>query len=134
MKKSIISLIPTAVGLLLGCTIIYLLFYQYMTYDKYTINVAGRDYVREITRWAGHKHVVNIPIMRPEDIQSSFLFKTLFVITYQRFKQEFMWSNTTIENNKNIVSPLFSLFPPLFKNTLMSLGRLRRNLGNDGRY
>jgi hypothetical protein len=39
-----------------------------MTYDKYTINVAGRDYVREITRWAGHKHVVNIPVMHPEDI------------------------------------------------------------------
>ena len=76
--KALSNLIPVIAGLLLGCTVIYLTLYQYMTYDKYTINVAGRDYVREVTRWAGHKHVVNIPVMHPEDIQSSKLSLKLY--------------------------------------------------------
>jgi len=39
-----------------------------MTYDKHTVTVAGQQYVREVTRWAGHKHIVNIPVTHPEDI------------------------------------------------------------------
>ena len=39
-----------------------------MTYDKHTVTVAGQQYVQEVTRWAGHKHIVNIPVMLPEDI------------------------------------------------------------------
>lgn len=40
-----------------------------MTYDKYMYTVAGKDYVREITRWTGHTHVVNLRIIRPEDLK-----------------------------------------------------------------
>ena len=39
-----------------------------MTYDKFAINVAGKDYVREVTRWNGHRRVVNIPVIHPQDI------------------------------------------------------------------
>ena len=40
-----------------------------MTYNKRTVNVAGHDYVSEITRWSGHKRTVNIPVTYPTDIQ-----------------------------------------------------------------
>jgi len=33
-----------------------------MTYKKQTINVAGQEYVQEVTKWAGHTHIVNIPV------------------------------------------------------------------------
>ena len=33
-----------------------------MTYDKQSVRVANTDYVREVTRWPGHTHVVNIPV------------------------------------------------------------------------
>lgn len=33
-----------------------------MTYKKAAINVAGQDYVSEVTRWPGHKRVINIPV------------------------------------------------------------------------
>lgn len=39
-----------------------------MWYDRNCIEVAGHQYVRETTRWAGHKHVVNIPVMYPDDV------------------------------------------------------------------
>lgn len=39
-----------------------------MTYDKFANHIAGKDYVREVTRWAGHKHAVNLRVMRPEDL------------------------------------------------------------------
>lgn len=39
-----------------------------MTYDKFVNKVAGKDYVREVTRWAGHKHAVNIRVMYPQDL------------------------------------------------------------------
>lgn len=35
-----------------------------MTYDKQTRVVAGKDYVREVTRWAGHKYAQNTPVYR----------------------------------------------------------------------
>ena len=38
------------------------LFTQNMTYDKFSKQIAGRDYVREVTRWPGHVRVVNIPV------------------------------------------------------------------------
>ena len=33
-----------------------------MTYDKHAIEVAGQNYVREVTRWPGHKRVINLPV------------------------------------------------------------------------
>lgn len=33
-----------------------------MTYDKKARTIAGTTYVREVTRWPGHKRVVNIPV------------------------------------------------------------------------
>lgn len=33
-----------------------------MTYKKNTINVAGTDYVSEVTHWPGHKRIINIPV------------------------------------------------------------------------
>lgn len=39
-----------------------------MTYKKAAINVAGQSYVQEVTRWPGHKHTVNIPVMHPQDV------------------------------------------------------------------
>ena len=33
-----------------------------MTYDKEARTIAGHDYVREVTRWPGHVHVLNIPV------------------------------------------------------------------------
>ena len=33
-----------------------------MTYDKKAIRVANTSYVREVTRWPGHKKVVNLPV------------------------------------------------------------------------
>ena len=33
-----------------------------MTYDKKAIRVANTSYVREVTRWPGHKKVVNISV------------------------------------------------------------------------
>ena len=33
-----------------------------MTYDKKATSIAGRDYVREVTRWPGHVRVDNIPV------------------------------------------------------------------------
>lgn len=35
-----------------------------MTYDKSARTVAGKDYVREVTKWAGHKRVLNVPVYR----------------------------------------------------------------------
>ena len=45
-------------------TIVYVitLFLQNMTYDKRSVRVANTDYVREVTRWPGHTHVINIPV------------------------------------------------------------------------
>ena len=45
-------------------TLVYVLtlFMQFMTYDKFSKQIAGRDYVREVTRWPGHVRVVNIPV------------------------------------------------------------------------
>lgn len=31
-------------------------------YFPYPMEVAGKQYVREVTRWPGHKKVVNIPV------------------------------------------------------------------------
>lgn len=39
-----------------------------MTYKKQTINVAGQEYVSEVTRWPGHKRTINIPVYYPKDI------------------------------------------------------------------
>lgn len=33
-----------------------------MWYDKEARTIAGKQYVREVTRWPGHKKVVNIPV------------------------------------------------------------------------
>ena len=33
-----------------------------MRYDKYPVEVAGQQYVREVTRWPGHKRVINLPV------------------------------------------------------------------------
>ena len=33
-----------------------------MTYKKQTTRVANTDYVSEVTRWPGHKRVINIPV------------------------------------------------------------------------
>lgn len=33
-----------------------------MWYDKEARTIAGKQYVREVTRWPGHTHVVNLPI------------------------------------------------------------------------
>lgn len=33
-----------------------------MTYDKKARTIAGTTYVREVTRWPGHTHVVNVPV------------------------------------------------------------------------
>ena len=35
-----------------------------MTYKKQTINVAGQEYVSEVTRWQGHTHVNHIPVWK----------------------------------------------------------------------
>jgi len=35
-----------------------------MTYKKQTINVAGTEYVSEVTRWPGHKYINNIPVWK----------------------------------------------------------------------
>ena len=45
-------------------TLVYVLtlFMQFMTYDKFSKQIAGRNYVREVTRWPGHVRVVNIPV------------------------------------------------------------------------
>ena len=37
-------------------------YYQSMTYDKEARTIAGTTYVREVTRWPGHTHVVNLPV------------------------------------------------------------------------
>ena len=39
-----------------------------MWYNKQCVEIAGQKYVQEVTRWAGHKHIVNIPVMHPKDI------------------------------------------------------------------
>lgn len=39
-----------------------------MTYRKETINIAGQEYVSEVTKWAGHTHIVNIPVYYPKNI------------------------------------------------------------------
>lgn len=39
-----------------------------MTYSKEAVNVAGQNYVKEVTRWPGHKHSVYIPVQYPQDI------------------------------------------------------------------
>ena len=39
-----------------------------MTYRKKATEIAGQMYVSEVTRWSGHKHVVNIPVSYPQDI------------------------------------------------------------------
>ena len=33
-----------------------------MTYDKKAVRVANRDYVREVTRWAGHSRIDYWPV------------------------------------------------------------------------
>ena len=47
-----------------AATLVYVLtlFAQIMTYDKEARRIAGHDYVREVTRWPGHVHVLNIPV------------------------------------------------------------------------
>ena len=65
MKKSIISLLPTAIGLVVGCYVLMFiaaLISQVMTYDKKAFSLPRYDYVREVTRWAGHTFGNNIPV------------------------------------------------------------------------
>lgn len=33
-----------------------------MRYDKEARTIAGKTYVREVTRWPGHTRVVNLPV------------------------------------------------------------------------
>ena len=60
------SLLETMLGMVLGTTLLCLIYSasQCMTYAKNTIRIAGTEYVRETTRWAGHTHVVNIPVYK----------------------------------------------------------------------
>lgn len=51
-----------------------------MTYDKHTVTVAGQQYVRETTRWPGHKHSVYVPVMYPQDLQTMQGLFTLFLL------------------------------------------------------
>lgn len=53
-------------GMVLGATLLCLIYSmpQYMTYAKNSINVAGTEYVREVTRWPGHTNVNNIPVYK----------------------------------------------------------------------
>ena len=64
MRKSLSSILPTAIGLLVGSMLCYLcnLIFQAMTYKKTATQVAGKDYVSEETRWPGHVHVSHIPV------------------------------------------------------------------------
>ena len=39
-----------------------------MTYRKKATEVAGQQYVQEVTKWAGHTHIVNIPVYYPNNI------------------------------------------------------------------
>ena len=39
-----------------------------MTYGKFATEVAGKNYVQEVTRWPGHKQTINIPVYYPQDI------------------------------------------------------------------
>lgn len=45
-------------------TLVYVisLFLQTMTYDKTAVRVANTDYVREVTKWPGHKYIRNIGV------------------------------------------------------------------------
>lgn len=47
-----------------AATLVYVLtlFIQDMTYDKESRNIAGHDYVREVTRWPGHVRINNIQV------------------------------------------------------------------------
>ena len=59
------SLLETMLGMVLGATLLCLIYsYQPMTYNKKAIRVAGKEYVREVTRWAGHVYGNNIPVYK----------------------------------------------------------------------
>ena len=60
------SLLETMLGMVLGAVLLCLIYSmpQPMTYAKNSINVAGKEYVREVTRWPGHTHVSNIPVYK----------------------------------------------------------------------
>ena len=55
---------PWYITIVSAMTLVYVLtlFIQIMTYDKEAKTIAGHDYVREVTRWPGHVHVLNIPV------------------------------------------------------------------------
>ena len=55
---------PWYMAIVSGMTLVYVitLFLQGMTYKKTATNVAGENYVSEVTKWPGHTHVVNIPV------------------------------------------------------------------------
>lgn len=88
MKKSLIQILPTACGLLVGSVFFYCLtlFLQFMTYRKEARTIAGQDYVSEVTRWPGHTYVNNIPVVRPQDLQ---LWKNKMILVIQIFIMEY---------------------------------------------
>lgn len=40
-----------------------------MWYNQYPVTIAGKDYVKETTRWTGHTKVVYNQIEHPQDIK-----------------------------------------------------------------
>ena len=65
-QKLIQSALETILGMVLGATLLCLIYSmpQPMTYAKNSINIAGKEYVREVTRWPGHTYVNNIPVYK----------------------------------------------------------------------
>ena len=82
MKKLNYShpLANTYIGMYIAlATLVYILtlFAQVMTYDKEARTIAGRDYVREVTRWPGHVRVLNIPV---EYTQKQYYVQSMHII------------------------------------------------------
>ena len=78
-------------------TMVYVLtlFAQIMTYDKEARTIAGRDYVREVTKWPGHVHVLNIPVEYTQVISLC-----IAINAYISLKLGFMWFESTIESKR----------------------------------
>lgn len=73
-----------------------------MWYDKDIYSIAGQDYVRETRHYQNVTRYDYFPIERPEDIQSSFLFKGNVQHLSKMFELDLMQSDTAIENKPQI--------------------------------
>ena len=64
MKNQSMYSHPVYKAIIAAMTLTYVitLFLQGMTYKKTATNVAGENYVSEVTKWPGHTRVVNIPV------------------------------------------------------------------------